>query len=312
MQMSKILSRIGACALALGLAGPVASDVVQIRIAPGGTVMLTGTVVGFDDQFLTMNTKGGLTRVPRSAFCEGAACPDQSEIIEVVSNPSEASIVGTETIGNEVLLSLIQGFAAREGATIKLELAPEERKLVSTLQSSSGGSQSVKLGLEDSAAAINQLLRGEATLALTTRQISDDEAQSFVRAGLGDPRTAGRETVVALDALVIATSAANSLTSMTLEDAVGVIAGRVTNWSELGGTNTPIELLLPAATSEAYQGFSDDIMRPLRLRPSTSPAATLEKADLAQQLSDRPGAIGITTLSGIGSARAVRDRSTSG
>ncbi|MEM7543968.1 MAG: phosphate ABC transporter substrate-binding/OmpA family protein [Pseudomonadota bacterium] len=186
-----------------------------------------------------------------------------------------------------------------------MELAAEERKLVSTLQSSDGDAATVKLGLETSSAAFDQLLRGEATLALTTRQITDEEASAFIEAGLGDPRLSGRETVVALDALVMATSAENPLTSLTLQEAVGVIAGRVTNWSELGGPDSPIELLLPSTTSEAYQVFSEEIMRPLRLRPSTSPTATLEKTDLAQQLSGRPAAIGLTTLSGIGSARPI-------
>lgn len=305
MKKTTFLGRVWAIALTLGLAWPAASDVIQIRIAPGGTVMLTGTIVAVDDQFLTVNTKSGVTRVPRSAHCDGADCPSDGRAIEVVSNPSEASIVGTETIGNEVLLALIQGYAASEGVTVKLELAAEERKLISTLQSPSGGAQSVKLGLDNSASAISQLLNGEATLALTTRQITNEEAQSFIGAGLGDPRTAGRETVVALDALVIATSAANPIKSMTLEDAVGVVSGRVTNWSELGGTDSQIELLLPSETSEAYQGFSDVVMRPLRLRPSSTPAATLEKAELAQLLSNSPAAIGLTTLSGIGGARAI-------
>jgi len=306
MFVKAFLSRVSSVALAMTIAWPAAADVVRILTAPGGLAMLSGTIVNVDDEFLTLNTKSGVVRVPRgAAHCEGDACPRSSAAIAVVTDPSEASIVGSETIGSEVLLALIQAYAAREGATIQMRLSSEERKLITTLQASNGDASSMKMGLDNSEAAFNQLLNGEASLALTTRQITDEEASAFITAGLGDPRTSGRETVVALDALVMAVSAENAIDGMSLEDAVSIVAGRVSNWSEIGGDDAPIDLLLPSTTSEAYQGFADEIMRPLRLRPSTTPSATLEKADLAQQLSGNPAAIGLTMLSGIGTARAI-------
>lgn len=279
---------------------------VNIRTMAGG-MAISGQLIEFDAEFLSVRTSMGLIRIRRElAICEGAGCPQDQSVASAAGEGGEVVISGSSSIGAKLLPRLLEGFASETQSELALQIDPAARELVSTLTGVTGETTATfRSRLRSTSEAVQDLLSGRVNMIVTSRRLTDAEAAQFNAAGIGDIRDPQREIVVALDGLAFLVAPDNPVTTMTIEQVADVVAGRITNWRDLGGADAPIDLYLPPNDDDALQVFGDEILRPLRLRPSRDADQTRSGEALATTIAATAGAAGLSTLSQSGDARAV-------
>lgn len=251
-----------------------------------GNISLTGTILGFDGENYDFDSGIGRNLIPASAvICRGEACPvieDEGKInvnIAVLDAPSRTLLSGLmSAFANDSILNI-------EEAANAFAFMNED--------GTNAGSAVVSTG--NPRDAFQSLLQGETQVVFSTAPIADELAEEFVAEGFADLRDPGREIVVALDAIVPVIHPDNTVRDLSLDVLSRIAAGRITNWSELGGADADIRIVLPAEETSIAQLVEERIMRPNRLRLSRSLERVATEADAAAIVASDPSAISLTS-----------------
>ncbi len=180
--------------------------------------------------------------------------------------------------------------AALKGVGWEVSTAAEIGGLPGAYQRKTGNR--IHLNPTDTTKGIREVQDGSADLGSSTQYLLPDE-----------PHEAGLELVpVAWDALTIIVHKDNPVPDISLEQLRSVYSGKIRNWSELGGNDQKIDVLVhhygntPAASNLREMIFSDSrkLFRVGRLMKPTDSVGEL--------LSTSPGGIAIT---GVSNARAL-------
>ncbi|HRP70288.1 MAG TPA: phosphate ABC transporter substrate-binding protein [Turneriella sp.] len=126
-----------------------------------------------------------------------------------------------------------------------------------------------------SGTGIAALLNGSTDIASASREMKPEELMRAQQRGI-----TVKEYVIANDALVIAVHPSNKISKLTIEQLSGIYAGKITNWSALGGDNKPILAISRDSNSGTHAYFKDEVLRQGKTvnkgEKSTDPLARLE------------------------------------
>ena len=238
-----------------GLMIPVAAYADEVTLkSTDGTINLTGELVDYsDDSYIVRTALGDLRIATSSVFCEGAGCPS----IENVT--ADVSIVGSEAIGLAMMPLLMSGYASSLNADAELSNSAAGETLA-TLIGDDGfgdefGSYLVSATGDDS--AFQALLDKEATIGMSARRITKNEARALRAAGAGSMVSPTQERIIAVDSMVIVTHASNPVEEVTKEQLRDIFSGKIRNWSQLGGPDKEINVIAQQENSASYQYFMD-------------------------------------------------------
>lgn len=283
----------------------VTAQQVEIKTIAGG-VAISGQLLEFDDEVLTVRAQIGTIRIPRSmSICVGDACPPEAEEKTALLDDGQLTISASESIGASLLPRLVGGFAQTKSMAIEVGFDETAGSMVLRLGESAADPTVVKLSLSSTTRAFDDLLTGRAAIIVTSRRATASEAERFEAAGVGDIRNPRNETVIALDGLGIVVSPENGLTSLSIEDVVRIVSGEVTDWSEVGGPSGPISVHLPPNGEDAFEAFAEEILRPRRLRAAREAIRTSAGEQLSALVAADPRAIGLVPLSQSGDTRVL-------
>ncbi len=304
--LSRMMSRMAAAAaICAGMAGVASAEPVTLR-SYDGAVALSGDLVEFTGDAFVLRTTIGVMRInAMQVSCEGAGCPDPRLL------SSEFSVAGSDDIGASLMPALLLGYAdsldgdlvqARSGSALEMKiLSPDGVDLAS-----------VNLKSDASADAFSALLKGEAEIGMSARPIRDAEVDAFRRNGIEDMTDPEHERVLALDGLVIVVSPSNPIDALSEENIADIFAGGITNWSEVGGRDAPINVYSRDKQSGAYELFETSILRPLGLELAAS-ARTYDSNDaLSDDVALDPNGIGFASISSVRSAKPMAIRTECG
>ncbi|MEO5558829.1 MAG: substrate-binding domain-containing protein [Dokdonella sp.] len=116
----------------------------------------------------------------------------------------------------------------------------------------------------------------------------------------------------ALDAAVMITHPRNPVNNLTLKQIHEIYYGHITNWKELGGNDTPINLYAIAAPLDGVE-FS---LRELVFRNGdqrvAAPRLYLNTTKLEEAVSLDPAGLGLSTLAGVATNKGVKMLSVEG
>ncbi len=253
----------------------IAQDVALI--AREGGIVLTGTLQGYDGEFYRIDTSyGALTVDGQGVICEGPACPD------LAAPRAEIRIVGAKDAGSLLVPALFRAFAEQRGLIFEAGggagfaaaiLDPGTRKELASVDFRPLAPSAAGAALAD----------GTADLMLTFR--ADD---AFAAHSL------------ATDALVVIAAPDNPTPEISTVNLAAVLAGEVTNWSQIGGPDMP--MVLHALRPET------DLQLALTRRLGAPVAAGVLHADqqsLADAVARDPWAIAVSGRSGVVPARRL-------
>lgn len=254
------------------------------------TIRIEGSLVDFDGTNYTINTSlGTLVVASAQLTCEGDACP------YIKPPTSEFTVAGASAMGELLLPSLMQAYSGALDAAFTVNSEDDEPTLVMT-DIENDDIARVRVVSSTSSAGLVDLLQGDASIALSTRPVRRREVDTFRASDLGEIVDPSQEVVVALDGLLVVTSPINPVRAISEPNAALVFAGRVQNWSQLGGSDAPINLYVRGSDSGTSEVFNNIIMRPQGLEILASAQVLESDEAVSNAVAEDPNGIGFTSF----------------
>lgn len=268
--------------------------------ARDGSLSVSGTLLSYDGEFYSLRTEyGDITLDGQSVRCEGPACPTLEDFV------AEVVFSGSAAIGEKLMPALLSEFARARGFGLSIE--PGVRGERHFVLSDPGGAPAAVFTLRGATTAdgFRDLVNDTADIAMTLRPARADEVAAGLASGIGRLYAPRQQLILGLDALVLVTSPDNPVKAITLEQARGILSGRIDNWAELGGPDLAITVLVPPADSAVMDELNVRLLGPARLRLRED-VTVLESAAILDARSSRdPAAFGVATLGSVNGARAL-------
>lgn len=316
--------------LATGLAAVAASALfalpalaadVTLRFKGGG-FDVTGELKSFDGtRFVIVSPVYGNMTFEAARFeCVSPACPKGPVSAPVVpvnmtrGGPvSKFTIAGSNTIGNQLMPSLIEAFAASGGLKATRTVGSDPLDLDYKLTDNQGRDVGeIALRRHGSSTSFRELERRAAEIGMSSRPIKGEEATKLSAAGIGDLRAVGSEHVLGLDGLMILVAPNNPAVAMSLENIAKIFSGQITNWSEVGLPAGAINLYAPGPDSGTYETFETLVLAPRKLKLAEQTKRTHNHAEQSDWVARDPRGIGVVGVAYQRNAKALNVESSCG
>lgn len=208
---------------------------------------------------------------------------------------------GSNTLGFSLAPALVRGFLASKGASeIRVNDQSRASERVWIQAKLRDAWISVEILAPGTKLGFASLAERKCDLVLASRQIFDDEVKAL--SAQGDLTGPGSETVVAMDGIAIVVHPNNPISRLSTQQLADVFAGKISNWSELGGPSLPIVVYSRDANSGTYEMFWSLVMREQRV---VAKSLFEDSAKLVNAVLDTPGAIGFVGLPYVKQAKAL-------
>ncbi len=302
LQRSKFVAFGVIAILFFGVNGALAEKITLNAL--DGTVSVSGDLLDYDGVTYHLKTPvGEISIAADQVSCIGADCPN------LVAGKVEFSIVGSATIGENLLPSLIEVYALERGGDLEVSTAADGTTTYSVLEAGGAIHAEITVLPQDSLGGFAALVEGSTDIGMSSRRASNAEAAGFELAGQGKLREASQERIIALDGVILAVNRANPVQALDMEQSAGIFEGRITNWKQVGGNDAPIVVYRQADTSGTATVLS---MRAGGVQYS-GPAIVLEtESDVSDAVTADQNGIGLTSFSQERNARALDIRSVCG
>ena len=136
------------------------------------------------------------------------------------SNSNSVTISGSTSVG-AVMEPLVEEYKKSEGKGTDIE--------VQQIGSSSG---------------IKNTIDGTSEIGMTSRDLKEGEKQASLK-----------ETQIAIDGIAVIINKENKVKDLTIEQIKEIYTGKITNWKEVGGDNSPIVVVSREDGSGTREGF---------------------------------------------------------
>lgn len=289
--------RAAICAALFVLAPQYAlSQDVSLSSFDGG-VTVSGILESFDGEFYRVKTEYGILTLDGSGvYCSGPACPSLDGYV------AELTIAGDMGVGATLLPALFERFGDKHSYKTSREVTSDSQfTLVLSQQDGDVDVARVRFDLGNSDYGLQKLLSAEADIALSLREVSPEEKSLASDRGIGRLDRAASARVLGLDGVVPIVSKSNPVGAISLAHLAQVMTGEVSNWSQIGGIEAPIELHLLQDGAGLLQRATTDL---LQEGQKLSSAATrhVHASNLSDAVSRSPFAVGITSLAEVANA----------
>ena len=211
-------------------------------------------------------------------------------------------IHGSNTVGAQLAPELIHAWLRARGYTAVRteELAPQE----SMIRASGAGLAPVRVEVRahGSSTSFRALMAGQADIGMSSRPIKDKEVDALRR--YGDMRSSHAEYVVGLDGIAVIVHPTNPIRSLDTDTIADIFAGRVRDWSQVGGEPGAIHVYARDDKSGTYDTFRSLVLG--KQTPLVAGARRYESnADLSDDVARDPGGIGFVGLPYVRDSRAL-------
>ena len=136
-----------------------------------------------------------------------------------------------------------------------------------------------------SGSGIQAVSEGRCDIGLASRSLKDDEKSSGLT-----------ETVLAYDGIAVVVSPENPVSDLAIEQIADIYTGKITNWSEVGGSDAEIVLIGREAGSGTRDGFESITGTEEACQYRQELTST---GDVIATVSQNPNAIGYASLSAV-------------
>lgn len=172
-----------------------------------------------------------------------------------------------------------------EGSTTVLPIAQMAAELF--MERNPNADISVRGG--GSGVGIASLIDGTCDIADSSRPIKDTELDKAVTNGR-DPKA----HVVAMDGIAVVVNSANTLKGLSKKQIKDIYTGKVSDWSQVGGTAGKIVVISRDTASGTFEAFAELVLNKEKVRPDALMQASNQA--IASTVSRTPGAIGYVGL----------------
>lgn len=277
------------------------TDISQevVLVANDGTATIPGTLLEVTNTEFVIDSPHGVLTVRREFVqCEGEACPEnivQSDRIKIAIPDVGAARLMTTVVGD---------YVSSKDYNLTEQLTPGS-DLPTLLIGDENGLEISRLSMErmDNRRAMKALIGGNVAFALTRSRMTPSQVSAALGVPVQDISIILTEDIIGLDAIDFVVSKRSSTDVMDLDSLNAILSGKVTNWSQLGGANLPIEVHSLAR----FVGLADQLAAFGMNRQVLSSGAILhdnaEAMDAA--INAEPNAIGVAFRSQTRDAKSL-------
>lgn len=290
-------------------AGSVAAVAQDVTLTSrDGSVEVSGDLLGFDGEFYRLDTiYGELTVDGSGVICDGPGCPDLTDFV------AEIRMSGAAAMGELMMPALLEAFAQRNGYSSQSRREGDIGFVFELTDRASGKVQAeFSFAVSTTDEGFADLLANQADVVLSMREIRPEERDLAREAGMGDLSGDNRSRVLALDAIVPVVAPGNPIRKINPQDLALAFAGRITNWSDIGGPDAPIALHLPDLRTGLGQSVEDRLLGPAGLVLSETATFHRISLDLAEAVMSDPFALGIASFAETGATQVLSLTGTCG
>ncbi len=218
----------------------------------------------------------GITLILSLAACAGTTVP------EVTAAPTTAATAAPTAVPEtSAAPKVLSGTVATDGST-------SMEKVIGALSEAfmeDNGNVTVTYNPTGSGTGIQAVQEGRCDIGLSSRGLKDEEKASGLK-----------ETVLAYDGIAVIVNPANPVEDLTLAQIADIYTGKITNWSELGGTDSEIVCIGREGGSGTRSGFEEivDVKDLCQYRQELS-----STGDVIATVAQNPGAIGYASLASV-------------
>lgn len=314
-------------ALALGMAAAPALGAEVRLIGKDSNINVVGDLLSSSGgQYLVRTDIGEFYIDQNLVTCEGAGCPQMSDV------DAEFEIGGDGHVAFMLVPVLLEGFAESLEAEVEfLDPQGQPIDMEEFAQSASSGEHGEEIGVRlvdydgeeignyaihegNNDTLMEELAERAGHFGITVIEGSANRKQrnAVLNGGGGDIRSIEQERVIGMDGHVIIAHPNNGAHSVSLEQAAMVLAGEITNWSDLGGPDAPIAVYAFAEGTSGNYDTEELLMEPFgkTLTPEANIVTT--EAQLANAVTSDPAGFGFIAFSRKRDARPVPLRTSCG
>ena len=182
-----------------------------------------------------------------------------------------------------------------EGSTTVLPIAQKAAEVF--MQKDPGADIAIRGG--GSGVGIASLLDGTCDIADSSRPIKDTELEKGVANGKRI-----KAHVVAMDGIAVIVNPSNAVSALTKAQVKDIYTGKISNWSQLGGSDQKIVVISRDTSSGTFEAFGELALDKQKVRPDAVMQASNQA--IASTVARTPGAIGYVGLGFLsGDVKAV-------
>ena len=220
----------------------------------------------------------GVALVLSLAACAQTTAPETTATPTTAATTAPAATDAPETSAAPAVLS---GTVSTDGST-------SMEKVIGALSEAfmeANSKATVTYNPTGSGTGIQAVQEGRCDIGLSSRALKDEEKASGLQ-----------ETVLAYDGIAMIVNPANPVEDLTLEQIADIYTGKITNWSELGGSDSEIVLIGREAGSGTRSGFEEivEVKDLCQYRQELS-----STGDVIATVAQNPGAIGYASLASV-------------
>ena len=192
-----------------------------------------------------------------------------------------------------IVAGLLTGCGNAGGKTVSTDGSTSMEKVIGYLSEAYMNSKDIKVTYNPtgSSAGIQAAAEGRCDIGLSSRHLKDEEKNGL------------SETVLAIDGIAVIVNPENTVSNLTIEEIAALYTGEITNWKELGGSDSPVVCIGREAASGTRDGFESVTGTSGKCIYSQELTST---GDVIQTVSSNPNAVGYASVASVkDSVRAV-------
>lgn len=239
------------------------------------------------------------------AFCETDNLPNQMESgsdsyrnkLPVNDPEIILTLQGSNTIGQSLAPKLateyLQTLNAKSTMIVKGNV--ENEVVIQAILPSLKNAVGIKIMAHGSSTAFKGFEKNRIDIGMSSRSIHDEEISRLL-VSHGDLSLSENETVVGMDGIAIIVHPNNPVTKLTIDQLADIFSGNITNWSELDGNDSKINLFSRDENSGTYDTFKSLVLNPHHLKISDTARLYESNTELSKSVSEDINGIGFTGM----------------
>lgn len=231
-----------------------------------------------------------------------------SPLLFLLMHPAQASermlfrMHGSNTIGAELGPALVKAWLTEKGySQVRYERTAAQEGVVWG-RGADAERVRVEIHAHGSSTGFKDLDAGQADVGMASRPVKAKEVKKLARFGPMDGH--GSEFVLGLDGIAVVVHRDNPVRQLTKAQLRRLFAGKIADWSEVGGRPGPVAVYARDDKSGTYDTFKSLVLG--KTTPLVNGAHRFESnADLSDAVARDPGGIGFVGLPYVRNARAL-------
>ncbi len=211
---------------------------------------------------------------------------------------------GSNTVGAALAPALVKAFLRDELAAINVRYKPSRKDQEGSVVGELPGGKHVTIEIQahGSSTGFRSMQAGLADIAMSSRPIKDKEFQSLRNEGKLESQ--GSEHVIGLDGIAVIVASVNTVKKLSIAQLASIYSGQIRNWSSVGGRPAPIRVYARDNNSGTYDTFRSLVLGK-KYKLIDNAIRFESNANLSDEVSNNPGAIGFVGLPYVRESRAL-------